>query len=429
MTSQELLEREAKVLTPALGWDTSLVVKRGAGAYVETADKERFLDLSCGIATTNIGHNHPKVVEAARRQMEALIHAGCVYHYESIVELGERLRNITPGGIGKFFFSNSGAEAVEGCMKLAKFVTGRPAVIAFAGAFHGRTMGALSLTTSASKYRERYRPLLPEIYHAPFPNAYRHPGSGGAEEACDFALAYLEKMFKQQVKPSEIAAMLVEPVQGEGGYVVAPKRFFQRLRELCTEHGIFLIFDEVQTGMGRTCKWFAAEHIGVTPDIMAMAKGIASGFPLGVVASTPEIMDQWPPGAHGTTFGGNPVSCAASCATIDVIREEKLLEKSAKVSAAAFERLNEWPKKHKAVGDVRGLGLMIGIEFVKPGTKEPDGEAFQAVARHALEKRVILISCGPNGSIIRLIPPLVITEDEMTRALDVIEEGIQKLGA
>jgi 4-aminobutyrate aminotransferase len=427
MTAQDWLKREQSILTPALGWDTNLRIRRASGAWVETDGGERYLDLSCGTAVTNIGHNHPKVVAAAKAQMDAMIHSGCTYHYDSLIELGERLRDITPGRIGKFFFSNSGAEAVEGCLKLARFVTGRPGIIAFRGAFHGRTFGCVSLTSSNVKYRTRYRPLLPEIYLAHYPNPYRNPSGEGEDRAAQFALDELDRIFRHAIKPEEVAAVLIEPVQGEGGYVVPPAAFLKSLRQICSEHGIMLVFDEVQSGMGRTCRWFAAEHFGVEPDIMAIAKGIASGFPLSAVASTPELMDRWPAGAHGTTFGGNPVSCAAAAATIDAIREEKLLEKGAVVSEKILSRLREWPSRYKAVGDVRGLGLMIGVEFVKPGTKEPDAGAFNAVCAHALENKIILISCGPQGNVIRLIPPLVATEQEMTRALDVIEEGIRRL--
>jgi len=422
----DLVERAKKVITPALGMDTQLEVVKGEGVYVETKDGKRYLDLSAGTAVLNTGHRHPKVVEAAKKQIDQLIHAGCVYYYDSFVKLAEMLAEITPGDIGMFFFSNSGAEAVEGAMKLARYVTGRPGIISFQGAFHGRTFAAVSVTTSSAKYRSHYRPLLPEVYRVPYPYCYRCP-YGQKRESCSLeCLGFIRRMFQYEIYPEEVAAFIIEPVQGEGGYIDPPKEFIKGLREMADEYGIMLIFDEVQTGFGRTARWFAAEHFDVVPDIMSIAKGIASGFPLSAVASTPEIMSKWSPGAHGTTFGGNPVSCAAAIATIETIREEKLLERAQKISEMVYDRLNNMKRKYKMIGDVRGLGYMIGIELVKDG-KEPYPEGVKEVRRIALDKGLIVISCGTFGNVLRLIPPLVITEEEMNKALDILEEAIKEV--
>jgi 4-aminobutyrate aminotransferase len=421
-----LVERARRVITPALGMDTQLEVVRGEGVYVETEDGRRYIDLSAGTAVLNTGHRHPEVVAAAKRQIDQLIHAGCVYYYESFVKLAEMLTEITPGDIGMFFFSNAGAEAVEGAMKLARYVTGRPGLISFQGAFHGRTFAAISVTTSSAKYRSHYRPLLPEVYRAPYPYCYRCP-FGQKRESCSLeCLGFIRRMFRYEIYPDEVAAFIIEPVQGEGGYIDPPKEFIKGLREMADEHGIMLIFDEVQSGFGRTARWFAAEHFDVVPDIMAMAKGIASGFPLSAVASTPEIMSKWAPGAHGTTFGGNPVSCAAAIATIEVIREEKLLERAQEISEWVYDRLKRMKKKYKILGDVRGLGYMIGIELIKDG-KEPYGEGLNEVRRIALDKGLIVIGCGTFGNVIRLIPPLIITREEMERAIDILEEAIKEV--
>ncbi len=410
-------------LAPALVFHTGITAVKAEGLYVDGADGRRYMDFSSGLATVNAGHCPPEVVAAARVQMERLIHSGCIFRYAPEEELSKKLSGITPGGIDMFFFSNSGAEAVEGAIKLARYYTGRQGIIAFTGGFHGRTFGALSLTTSASRYRERYHPLLPSVFHSPYPYCYRCP-MGQKRETCAIdCFNYLKRGLKYQISAKEVACVVIEPVLGEGGYTVPPAEFMEKLRDLCTSEGILFVADEVQTGFGRTGRWFGCEHFGITPDIMAMAKGIASGFPLSAVGSTTGIMSGWAPGAHGTTFGGNPVSCAASLATIDKIANERLLENAVKTGGAALERLRTMKEKHPSIGDVRGLGLMIGVEFVKEDGS-PDKERLDGIMKKCLEKGLIIIECGVEKNVARIMPPLTVTEQEMKKALDILEEAL-----
>lgn len=423
----DFIERSKQLLTPAILFHTDLVVTKAEGIYVETIDGKRYLDFSSGIATTNIGHCHPAVLDAVRIQSERLIHTGGVYLHEPIIEAAEAIKGITPPGLDMFFFSNSGAEAVEGAVKLARYYTGREAIIAFNGAFHGRSLGALSLTTSTVRYRKRYSPFLPSVYHAPYPYCYRCPFGKSKDDCSLECFLYLKDiMLRHIIPPDEVAAFIIEPVQGEGGYIVPHTEYLKELRELSLRYGILLILDEVQTGFGRTSRWFASEHFGIVPDIMTIAKGIASGFPLSAVISTGEIMGKWLPGAHGSTFGGNPVSCVASVATIKTIKEADLLNKSEAISQKAIKGLMEMKKKYRAIGDIRGLGLMIGIEFVKDG-KEPDQEAVKKVIKGALDRGLILIECGGEKNIIRFIPPLIVTQEEMDRGLAIFEEVVKEL--
>ncbi len=314
------------LLTPALVFHTDINAKSAKGLYVRARDGRRYMDFTSGLAVANLGHCHPAVVKAAQGQAGKLIHSGCIFRCESEVALAGRLKRITPAGIEMFFFSNSGAEAVEGAIKLARFYTGRQGIIAFTGGFHGRTFGALSLTSSAARYRKLYHPLLPSVFHAPYPYCYRCP-MGKNRAACSIdCFEYLRnKILRHQITPEEVACVVIEPVLGEGGYFVPPADYMKKLKGLCEKEGILFIADEVQTGFGRTGKWFACEHFDIRPDVMVMAKGIASGFPLSAFGASKRIMSKWPPGAHGTTFGGNPVSCAAACATIDAIEKEKIL--------------------------------------------------------------------------------------------------------
>jgi len=410
-------------LAPALAFHTPIVARKAEGVYVEGKDGRRYIDLTAGLASTNTGHCPPEVVRAAKAQIERLIHSGCVFHYEVEEELAGRLAAITPGAIDTFFFSNSGAEAVEGAIKLARYHTGRQAIISFTGGFHGRTFGALSLTTSSARYRDRYHPLLPSVFTAPYPYCYRCP-MGQKRAACSLeCFSYLERVLKHQVSPGEVACAVIEPVLGEGGYIVPPADFIQRLRELCTKEGIMLVADEVQTGFGRTGSWFACEHFGIAPDIITMAKGIASGFPLSAVGSTVEIMSKWAPGAHGTTFGGNPVSCAASIATIDKIRDDGLLENAVRVGSYATGRLTRMQEKHLFIGDVRSIGLMIGVEIIKEDGS-PDRGLLERIMKKCLDAGLIIIECGGDKNIARFMPALTITETEMEEALDIFEEAI-----
>jgi 4-aminobutyrate aminotransferase len=381
---------------------------------------------------TSTGHCHPDVVAAIQKQAAQLIHmSGTDFYYENMVDLAARLSKIAPmPGPHRIYYGNSGAEAIECALKLARYHTKRQNIIAFFGAFHGRTMGALSLTASKPQQRRRFAPLVPGVTHVTYPNIYRS-GSTNAREADDFALGcarFIEdKLFKTTLPPEEVAAIFVEPVQGEGGYVAAPTVFMQELRRICDRHGILLVADEVQSGAGRTGKWWAIEHTGVEPDIVCMAKGIASGMPLGIVMTRAEIMD-WVPGSHASTFGGNPVCIAAALATLDVIEKERLLENSTTIGNHMVKRMADWPSKLKLVGDVRGRGLMIGVEIVNDkATKEYAAAARDRIVELAFERGVLFLGCGP--STIRICPGLVVTKQQADIAVDVLEECIKLAGA
>ena len=422
----EDLTRSEALLAPVLAYNTDIFADRAEGLWVYDRDGNRYADFACGTAVTNLGHNHHRVVAAAQAQMDRIVHAGCVFRYESVIRLAEKLRDITPNGIEKFGFANSGAEAVEAAVKLARFVTGRQGVITMRGGFHGRTMGSVAYTTSNARYRDGYHPVLGSVFVTPFPRPYRWGKS--EEESTALALDELHYKFKHEVTPRNIAAFLVEPMQGEGGYYPSPPAFLEALREIADQHGIMLVFDEVQSGFGRTAEWFSSEHYTVDPDIIAMGKAIANGLPLSSYGASAEIMDRWPVGSHGTTFGGNPVSCAAAGAVIDTMGE--LLPHARELSANAFERLDKLRAGHDTIGDVRGLGLMIGIELVKEReSREPDVAAMDFVARYALEHELIVISCGPDGNVIRFIPPLITKMEELDQAIDTIDAALSEYEA
>jgi 4-aminobutyrate aminotransferase len=392
-------------------------------------DGNEFLDFAAGIAVTSTGHCHPEVVAAIQKQASELIHiSGTDFYNEPLTDLADRLSAIAPmPGPHRFFYGNSGAEAIECAMKLARYHTGRQHIIAFLGGFHGRTMGALSLTASKPQQKRRFAPLVPGVTHVRFPYAYRGC-TGGPQEEEAFSLGcarYIEeKLFKTILPPEEVAAIFLEPIQGEGGYVVAPDNFLEELRAICNRHGILLVVDEVQSGAGRTGKWWAIEHSGVEPDIVCMAKGIASGMPLGVCMSRAEIMD-WAPGSHASTFGGNPVSIAAALATIDIL-EREAIDNAAKVGGKILERLNGWKKSHSLVGDVRGRGLMIGVELVKnKETREPATELRNRVEELAFERGLMILGCGETS--LRLCPPLIVSEEEATVALDILEDALTQV--
>lgn len=418
----DLISRHNDVLAPVIAFNTKIHAESADGIWIKDPQGNRWADFACGTAVTNLGHRHPAVVEAAKDQLDKMIHSGMIVHFESLVDAAERLRAITPAAIEKFGYANSGAEAVEATVKMAKYTTKRQGVVAFRGGFHGRTMGSVAYTTSKAKYRDGYHPVLGSVFIAPFPHPYRW----GVDEdtAVDMSLHELKMMFKHVVSPSNIAAFLVEPVQGEGGYYPAPPRFLSALRTLANEHGIMLIYDEVQTGFGRTAEWFATDHFDAKPDVMAFGKGIANGFPLSAYGASREIIDNWPPGSHGTTYGGNPVAAAASAAVIDTMGD--LLPHARELSTHAFERFAQLADKHETIGDVRGLGLMIGVEFVEDReTRNPDAKAFQHVASHAFDNELIIIECGPDGNILRFIPPLITTMDELDWAIDLVGEGLE----
>ena len=423
---ERIREIYSNYFTPALHLYWPIAVRRGEGIYVESTEGKRYMDFSSGLAVLNIGHRHPRVIESVEAQMGKYLHTGGVYYGGIVAEAAERIVSITPPGLDMIFFGNSGAEAVEGALKAARFVTGRQGIIAFLGGFHGRTLGAVSVTTSSAMYRKNYHPLLPSVFHSPYPLCFRCPFGLSPDKCGIKCFSCLENILSNQIDPGEVAACIIEPVLGEGGYSPAPTEFLRRLRALCDDHGIYLIFDEVQSGMGRTGNWFAAAHYGVIPDLITVAKGIASGFPLSAVVGKRGIMERWPEGAHGTTFGGNPVSCAASLATIDVIDEDALLEKSRRMAERAMRRLRIMAGYSPSIGDIRGIGPMIGIEFVSKGG-EPDRESCERVMEYCIQNGLILINCGPDRNIIRLIPPLITEEDELDKGITILEEGISKL--
>jgi 4-aminobutyrate aminotransferase len=421
----KVLALDHKYVSPSYTRDYPLVVRRGEGMIVEDVDGNRFLDFSAGIAVVSTGHCHPDVVRAIQRQAETLIHmSGTDFYIPLLAELAQKMAQIAPGNFAKrVYFGNSGTEAVEAAMKLARYHTKRYRFIAFLGSFHGRTFGSLSLTASKAVQRNGFGPLLPGVSHVPYPNPYRCAiGHKPGECDCD-PIGFIEKLFKTAVPPEEVAAIVVEPVQGEGGYIIPPRNFLSRLRSLADRHGILLIFDEVQCGMGRTGKMWACEHFGTVPDILVTAKGIASGMPLGVMVARAEVMN-WGPGAHASTFGGNPVSCAAAMETIRLL-EEKYISNAARMGEYILARLANWPEKHPIVGDVRGLGLMVAVELVKSQqTREPHLEARKKVVYRAFEKGVLLLGCGESA--VRFMPPLTVERDQIDHALEVLERCISE---
>ncbi|HXP15981.1 MAG TPA: acetyl ornithine aminotransferase family protein [Terriglobales bacterium] len=429
--AKRILSGDEKYISPSYTRSYPLVARQGRGIVITDVDGNEFFDFSAGIAVASTGHCHPDVVAAIQKQAGELIHmSGTDFYYESMVTLAERLSKIAPmPGPHRIYYGNSGAEAIEAALKLARYHTKRQNVIAFLGAFHGRTMGALSLTASKPQQKRRFAPLVPGVTHVRYPDVYRGC-EGGPQDAEAFALGcarFIEdKLFKTILAPEEVAAIFVEPVQGEGGYVVAPTVFMQELRRICDKYGILLVADEVQSGAGRTGKWWAIEHTGVQPDIVCMAKGIASGMPLGIMMSRADIMD-WVPGSHASTFGGNPVCIAAALATLDVIEKEGLPRHSTEVGGHMLKRMADWPRKHKLVGDVRGRGLMIGVEIVKDKkTREYAAHERDRIIELAFERGVLFLGCGP--STIRIAPPLVVTKDEADVAVDVLDECIALAG-
>ncbi|MCU1276034.1 MAG: 4-aminobutyrate aminotransferase [Bryobacterales bacterium] len=418
----QVIERDHKVLSPSYTRPYPLVVSRGEGAIVEDVDGNRFLDFNAGIAVVATGHCHPKVVEAIQRQAARLIHmSGTDFYYENMVELAEKLAAVAPGGIERrVYFGNSGTEAIEAAIKLARYTTGREKFIAFLGGFHGRTMGSLALTASKAVQRRGFSPLMPGVHHIPYAYCYRC-AYGKTPDTCGVECAKVieDQLVKTVLPAEEVAAIVLEPVQGEGGYIVPPQKFIDELARIAKRFGMLLIFDEVQSGMGRSGKMWAAEHFNAVPDILAVAKGIASGLPLGATIARAELMN-WPPGAHASTFGGNPVACAAGLMTIELL-EQELIANAARMGAYMMDRLRDWPARFPIVGDVRGLGLMIGIELVRDQqTRERAPAARNRVLELAFQRGLLVLGAGENS--IRLAPPLTITRDQAGFAVDVLEE-------
>ncbi|HSB12957.1 MAG TPA: acetyl ornithine aminotransferase family protein, partial [Bryobacteraceae bacterium] len=418
--AREVIERDRRVISPSYTRSYPMVAARGEGAIVEDVDGNRFLDFNAGIAVVATGHCHPKVVESIRAQAGRLIHmSGTDFYYENMVELAERLAALAPGSEPRrVYFGNSGTEAIEAALKVARYHTGRDKFIAFLGGFHGRTLGSLSLTASKTVQRRGFGPLVPGVHHVPYASCYRC-AYGKQPDTCavECVRAIEDQLLKTVLPAEETAAIVLEPVQGEGGYVVPPQKFFDELQALARRHGILIVADEVQSGMGRTGRMWASEHFGLIPDVMAVAKGIASGMPLGATIARAELM-QWKPGAHASTFGGNPVAVAAALTTIELL-EQGLVDNAARMGAFLMDRLHDWPRRFPWVGDVRGLGLMIGIEFVRDqATRERAPEFRDRVVRMAFERGLLVLGAGQNT--VRLSPPLTISRDQAAFAADTL---------
>ena len=426
--ARAIIERDNKVVSPSYTRDYPLVIARGEGAVVEDVDGNLFLDCTAGIAVTSTGHSHPAVVDAIAEQTRKFLHmSGTDFYYEPQVRLAEELAAIAPmSGPQRSFFGNSGTEAVEAALKLAKYYTKRHNVIAFLGAFHGRSMGSLSATASKVTQRRGFSPLVPGTYHAPYPDCYRCPVNATPDSCAAECLGFIEnQLFVHLVSPDEVAAVIVEPIQGEGGYIVAPDAFLRGLRDITSRYGSLLVADEVQSGMGRTGRMFAIEHTGVEPDVVTIAKGIASGLPLGVATARSEVMS-WPPGSHASTFGGNPVACAAALATIRLLRET-LVRNAEVVGAHMMAAAKALMDRHPIVGEVRGRGLMIGLELVRDRqTKERATTERNALVQECFSRGLLVLGAGRNA--IRLSPPLVLTREQADTAVGILDQALTAIG-
>ncbi len=420
--ARAIVERDHAIISPSFGRVYPLVIKSGKGCIITDVDGNEYIDLNAGLAVCNVGHSHPRVVQAIKDQADRFLHYSYTdFYYENYIDLGEILHDLIPGDFEKkFFYGNSGAESVEAAIKLSRWHSRRQGILAYIGAFHGRTLGAVSLTASKPAQRRYFAPLLPGVEHIFYPYCYRCPFNLECPDCGYRCVTYIDDyLFHKFVPPEEVAMILVEAIQGEGGYIVPPDGYFKALRALCDEHGILMAADEVQSGLGRTGKWFASEHFGLVPDIVCMAKGIAAGLPLGVTASRADLMD-WTPGSHASTFGGNPVSASAAIEVIKIIKEERLLENAEKVGGYLIERLREMQETHPMIGDVRGKGLMVGVELVKDrDSKEPAKEETEEVMMRCFEKGAALVNCGV--SVIRWMPPLLITEELIDSALEIFD--------
>ncbi|HKA02912.1 MAG TPA: aminotransferase class III-fold pyridoxal phosphate-dependent enzyme [Acidimicrobiales bacterium] len=418
-TTVDWLARDEAALAGVLARTFDIVAVEGRGAWLTDVEARRFLDLTMGIAVNNVGHCHPRVVAAAEAQLHRLVHTSVTVHHERNVELAERLATLCPYlDDAQVFFCNSGAEAVDGAVKLARRATGRPGIVAFRGGFHGRTLGALSLTTAKAKYRDGYEPLVGAVTIAPYAYPLRFGGDAAATTA---ALAALDELLVTQTPASTVAAMVVEPVLGEGGYVPPPVEWLAGLRERCDRHGILLVFDEVQTGIGRTGRPFAAETFGVWPDVILFAKGVASGLPLGGLIAPRAVMSRWPAATHGSTFGGNPVSCAAALATLDVLDDEGLYERCRVIGARLLADLRRRAEGRPRVREVRGVGMMIGIELGSAATASD-------VQRRCFDAGALVLTCGPAENVIRVIPPLNLTDVEAEQAGAILGRALDAHG-
>jgi len=424
MSNSDLLNRRNAAVPRGVASATSTFAVKGENAEIWDAEGKRYLDFAAGIAVCNTGHRHPKVMAAAAAQSEAFVHTAFqVLPYETYITLAERLNQLAPINNAKTIFMTTGAEAVENAVKIARYHTKRPAVISFVGAFHGRSMLTMGMTGKVVPYKTGFGPFPASLYHAPFP--IEHHGISVQD-----SLNALEKLFKADVEPEQVAAIILEPVQGEGGFYIAPKEFMQALRALCDKHGILLICDEVQTGFARTGKLFATEYFGIEPDMMTVAKALGGGFPLSGVIGKAEIMDSPEPGGLGGTYGGSPLGCAAAHAVLDVIEEEQLCDRSNKIGARMVERLQQMKERNDttAIGDIRGLGAMVAFELVKErGGHTPDPDKVKQLTAQALEKGLVLLSCGIYGNTVRLLAPLTIPEEQLEEGLDILEQSLTEI--
>jgi 4-aminobutyrate aminotransferase len=421
------LDRDAEVVSHAYSRYSHLVVETALGAHLHTADGRDVLDFGCGIAVTNLGHRHPAVVAAVHEQVDKLWHTSVTALHPTMIRAAQALVDISPAGLDQVFFNNSGAEAVEAAIKLARRATGRSEIIAFTGAFHGRTYGAMTLTASKAMYRTKMGPFLPGVHHVRYPYCFRYC-SHAAGAPCDIASGSdIRLLFDTSLPPESVAAIFVEPVQGEGGFVVPPATFLPTLRRICDEHGILLVADEVQTGFCRTGRMFAVEHTQTVPDIMCVAKALGNGLPIAGLVARNAVMRHWQQGEHGTTFGGNAVTCAAAVAVIETMVREHIAERAASLGRRVLERAREWQRRVTALADVRGLGLMVGLELMDGD--RPDGALAARVQAGALERGVLVLTCGPDANVLRLLPPLTIPDDELEQGLDRIEAAIMEAAA
>jgi len=415
-------------LSPVLSKSTDIIAVSGKGCYLTDIEGNEYLDFVQGIAVNALGHCHPKVVAAIQKQAGGLINASFnLLSYPSTLKLAEKIADIAPGNLSVTFFSNGGSEANDGAIKLARAYTERPGIIAMRGSFHGRSIGATSITAANSKYRKHQEPLLPSVYFTPYPNCFRCPYNTTEDKCAMDCLQELQRVFDYLICPEDVAAIIMEPLMGEGGYVVPPIKYMRAIRELCTKHGILLVFDEIQSGYGRTGKMFASEHFGVVPDIMTVGKAMAGGLPMSAIISTPEIMSKWLPGMHGTTFGGNPVCAAAGLAVLEEFKESNVLNNVNEQGAYLKKRLMEMKEKYSVMGDVRGLGLMVAVEFVNPLDNSPSAEALNKVKNYCYENKLLTLSCGVYGNGFRFATPLNIKREDLDKGISIFEEAVKEI--
>ena len=421
--ARAMIERDHKVLPPVHMRDYGFVMDHGRGVEVWDVDGNRFLDFAAGIAVVSTGHCHPEVVQAIKDAADKFLHISSDYWHEHQIALAETMTRIAPVDEPVTFFANSGTETIEAALKLARYVTGRPRFIGFLGGFHGRSMGALAFTSSKYTQQAGFFPTMPGVTHVPFPNPYRPLFVGNDQGAA--VLAYIEQLFRHNLPADEVAAIVIEPIQGEGGYLVPPDGFLQGLRALCDKHGILLVFDEVQCGIGRTGKMFACEHWGVRPDIVTVAKGLASGMPIGLMVACKALTDNWKRGAHGNTFGGNPVCAAAASATLRVV-ERELRANAARAGERFMTKLRGLMQRYDVIGDVRGKGLMIGMELVEDrASKRPAPALAEALIRQAFQNGLLLLTCGV--STVRFMPPLVVSDTLVDEGIDILDQSLSEV--